>query len=72
MLVRHVAGAFDQLALFIQHVGLLDVVAVALIVAMQIADVGGDHHALGIVPGARADAAARVHPGPALVVWVER
>src|ERR1017187_4384876 len=35
MLVGHVAEAFDQFALLGQHIGFLDIVAVALIVAMQ-------------------------------------
>src|SRR6202023_3289627 len=38
----------------------LDVVAVALLVAMQTGDVAGDQLALGVVPGPGADAIARV------------
>src|SRR5262249_44535862 len=40
--------------------GALDVVAVALLVAMQIGDVAGDQLALDVVPGAGADAIARI------------
>src|SRR6516165_1704598 len=39
---------------------LLDVVAVALLVAVKIGDAAGDHHAPDIVPGAGADATARI------------
>src|SRR5262249_31893291 len=39
----------------------LHVVAVALLVAVQIGDVAGDQYTLDVVPGAGADAVARVH-----------
>jgi hypothetical protein len=41
---------------------LLDVVPVALLVAMQIGDIAGDQLALDVVPGAGADASARIDP----------
>src|SRR6267154_3200127 len=44
----------------IQRGGALDVVAVALLVAMQISDVAGDQLTLGVVPWSRTDAIARV------------
>ncbi len=60
MLVRHVPEALKDIALLIQRIGLLDVVAVALIVAMQIACIAGDQHTLGIVPGPRSDPTAGI------------
>src|SRR5262249_33461449 len=41
------------------------VVAIALLVAMEISDVGCNHRALGVVPGARADATTRIDCRPA-------
>src|SRR5262249_19084371 len=41
---------------------LLDVVPVALLIAMQIGDIAGDQLALDVVPGAGADASARIDP----------
>src|SRR5262249_45473670 len=61
------AAALNLRALFRQRRGSLDVVAIALKVAVQIVDVRGDHLALGIVPGACADAATRIHAWPALL-----
>src|SRR5215471_11869017 len=49
------AAALNLSALFRERGGPLDVVAIALKVAVQVVDVCGDHLALGIVPGARAD-----------------
>src|SRR5258706_1700375 len=46
VLVRHVARAFDRLALLIQGGSLLDVVAIALLIAMQVGDARRDHGAL--------------------------
>src|SRR5439155_27378643 len=37
------------------------VVAVALLVTMQIGDVAGDQHPLGVEPGPGTDAVARIH-----------
>jgi hypothetical protein len=59
--VRRLAEAFDEIALFGQHIRLLNVIAVALVVAVQIADVGRHHHAFSIVPRSCSDA-ARSHP----------
>src|SRR5258706_6052532 len=63
VLVRHVADAFDQPALLIERVGLLHVVAVPELIALQIADVRCDQRALRIVPGSRPDAIARIDRG---------
>src|SRR5712671_4198907 len=57
--LRH-ADAWNYLPFGVEHVRLLDVVAVALLVAMQIGDVAGDQHALDIEPGPGADAIARI------------
>jgi hypothetical protein len=40
----------------------LDVVAIALLVAMQIGDIAGDQLALDVIPGAGTDAIARIDP----------
>src|SRR4051812_46190021 len=61
MLVRLVAAAGNAHAFLVQRRTLVDVVAVARDVAMQVGDVHRDDFALGIVPGAIADAVARVH-----------
>src|SRR5437868_13043923 len=63
VLVRHVAKALHHGALLIQIIGLLDVVAVAQLVAMKIGDARCDQHALGIVPGSGSDAAASIDGG---------
>ena len=44
----------------IQRGGALDVIAVALLVAMQIGDVAGDQLTFGVVPGSGTDAVARI------------
>src|SRR5258705_11431460 len=60
VLVRHVAEALYDGALLIQIIGLLDVVAVAQLVAMQIRDAGRDQDALSTIPGSGSDAGARI------------
>ena len=61
MAVRRVAAAVDDLALFAQC-GLLG----EIVGAVQLGDVLGDHHALGILPRPLADAVARIHGGLAV------
>src|SRR5438046_2940736 len=46
----------------VERGGALDVVALALQIPVQIGDVAGDQHALGVVPGSGADAVARIEP----------
>src|SRR5690606_25276522 len=58
--VGAVARAIDLLALLVQCRGLADVVAVAFDVAVQVRHVLRDDLALRVVPGAVADAIARV------------
>ena len=57
MAVRRVAAAVDDLAFFRQIVLLGELV----VGTVQVVDARGDDHALGIHPGALADAVARVH-----------
>src|SRR5712671_2560541 len=52
--------AWNLVTLDIERSRALDVVAVALLVAMQIGDVARDQLALDVVPGAGADAIARI------------
>ena len=61
MLVRCVAAAVHNQALLVERELLVDAVAVALNVAVQIRDGPGDDVALGVVPRAEADTIARVH-----------
>src|ERR1700680_3516 len=61
MFVRHVAGAMNHIAVLVQRRSFLDIVPVALVVAVQIRDICSDQRALGIVPGPRPDSAARIH-----------
>src|SRR5882672_10440735 len=61
VLVRRVAAALDRVALLVQRRLLADVA----LAGMQLADVTRHHHALGVVPGALADALARVDAGVA-------
>src|SRR4051794_6299456 len=56
------AHARNLIPLGIEDARALDVVAVALLIAVQIGDVAGDQHALDVVPGAGADARARIDP----------
>ena len=64
--VVFVAGAFGahaavhQLAFFRHRVILKQEIGVALDVAMQIGQAGGDEHAVGVVPGAVPDSVARI------------
>jgi hypothetical protein len=51
---------WNLVALGVEGSCALDVVAVALLVAMQIGDVAGDELALDVVPGSGADAIARI------------
>jgi len=60
VLVRHVADAVDDRALLGECERLVDGVAIALDVAMQVGDVVGDELAVLVVPGTGADAIARV------------
>src|SRR5690242_2657165 len=53
--------AWNDVALGVEHIRLLHVVAVALLVTMQISDVAGDQHTLDVEPGSRADAIPRIH-----------
>src|SRR5436305_2074980 len=61
MAVRRVAAAVDDLALFAERSLLGEVVG-----AMQLAEILGDHHALGVLPRTLADAVARVLRGLAV------
>src|SRR5205823_8871806 len=58
--LRH-ADAWNDLPFGVEHIRLLDVVAVALLVTMQIGDIAGDQRTLGVEPGPRADAIPRIH-----------
>ena len=57
MTVRRVAAAVDDVALFGER-GLLGEIVAG---AVQIGDILGDHDAFRILPGALADAVARIH-----------
>ena len=61
MLVGLVAPAVDRLALFVERELLVDAVAVALNVAVQVGDVLSDDGSLGVVPRTIADAITGVH-----------
>jgi len=61
VLVRLVASAVDRLALFVKRELLVNAVAVALNVSMQIVDVLSDRGSLGVVPGTIANAIAGIH-----------
>jgi hypothetical protein len=63
MLVRRIASAIYRLPLLVQRELLVDRVAVALNVAVQVRDVECDDRALRVVPRAVADAVARVDGG---------
>src|SRR5690606_18512778 len=67
VLVRLVADALHLFAALVEGRRLADVVAVALVVAVQVRDILSDQHTLGVVPGTRADAVARVHGRPAVL-----
>src|SRR5262249_32906530 len=54
------AHARNLVALGVEGIRLLDIVAVALLVAVQVADIAGNQHTLDVVPGASADARARI------------
>src|SRR5712671_3962448 len=58
--LRH-ADAWNWLPFDVEHIGLLHVVAVAMLVSMQIGDVAGDQHTLDVEPGPGADAIPRTH-----------
>src|SRR5262245_34667886 len=53
--------AWNDIALGVEHIRLLHVVAVAYLVAVQIGDVAGDQHALDVEPGPSADAIPRIY-----------
>src|SRR5215510_2060908 len=53
--------AWNDIALGVEHIRLLHVVAVAHLVAMQIGDVAGDQHTLNVEPGPGANAIPCIH-----------
>src|SRR6266567_405707 len=63
VLVAGIAHSRSRRSALIQCGGLLDVVAVALLVAMQIGDIRSNRHALRIVPRSRPDAVACIRTG---------
>src|SRR5512147_714104 len=63
MLVRRVASAIHGLPLLVERELLVDRIAVALNVAVQVRDVERDDRALCVVPWAVANAVARVYGG---------
>src|SRR6185503_20682671 len=66
VLVHRCTTTRDRLALLSQRGFDLQQVAVALHVAMQVREIGGDANTLRVEPGAVADAVARVHRALAL------
>ena len=61
MLVGLVTSAVDRLAFFVEREFLVDAVAVALNVAVQVGNILSDDGSLGVVPRAIANAITRVH-----------
>jgi hypothetical protein len=60
VLVRHVADTVDRAALFVERRRLADVVAIALLIAVQVGDVRRDQLSFRVVPGTGPDSIARV------------
>jgi hypothetical protein len=63
MLIRHIADTVDHFALFGQSGGLLNIIAIAKHISMQITQVTGYQNALGVVPRAGPDPGARIYGG---------
>jgi hypothetical protein len=60
MLIGLIANAGDRIALFIKGRIFVDEIAITLIIAMQIRNIGGNLRSLGIMPGPITNAIARI------------